>query len=342
MQQLFFVGSYTHPSMGGKGQGIYTCALESTGQMSLLETFALNNPSYLIFDKDHKYLFAVEESKQDLKPFVHSFRIDDKLIPLSKQSIPGDYACHLGLDAEGRFLAVANYGTGNIVLYAVEDGRITKQLDNVQHQGKGFHKERQEGPHAHATVFSPDNQFLLVIDLGLDEVKSYTFTTGKLELYSTFKTTPGAGPRHLVFHPSGDYVFVLNELDSTLMLLSYTKGILSPLQTVSTLPPNDLDEKWAAAIHISTDGQYIYTSNRKHDSLAVFHFDVTLGHFKSIQHISSGGQIPRDFSLDPSGKLLVVAHQESDDLFSFWIKEGQLEATGHSLQLGTPICVKML
>ena len=228
-----------------------------------------------------------------------------------------------------------------MVLYAVEDGHITKQLDNVQHQGKSPNEQRQEGPHAHATVFSPDNRFLLVIDLGLDEVKSYTFDTEGLELYSTFKTKSGAGPRHLVFHPSGNYVFVLNELDSTLMLLSYSEGILSPLQTVSTIPEHYLGEKWAAAIHISNDGQYIYTSNRKHDSLAVFHFDITLGYFKLIQHISTGGRIPRDFSLDPTSQMLVVANQESDDLFSFWIKEGRLEPTGYSLKLGTPVCVKM-
>jgi 6-phosphogluconolactonase len=345
MQQLFFVGCYTHPSMNGKGEGIYTCALDTeTGKLELVGTLPMTNPAYLIVDKNEEYLFGVEESGKDLNPHVHTFKVrEGDLEPLSQRPIPGEYACHLGVDAENKYLAVANYGTGNVVLYGLRDGKLAEQLDVVQHQGKSLNAERQEGPHAHATVFSPDNEFLFVVDLGLDEVKSYTFTSGKLLFHNTFKTEPGSGPRHLEFHPSGKYAFLLNELAATLTVLRYEVGTLTQVQTLSTLPSDYTGEKWAAAIHVSPDGKNVYASNRKHDSIAVFAFDLEGSSLEPLQHMPSGGNIPRDFSLDPSGKFLVTAHQNSDDLFSFFVDEtGRLRATGHSLKLGTPVCVEML
>ena len=346
MQQLFFVGCYTHPSMNGKGQGIYTCDLEpATGKLTLLNTLPLTNPSYLILDKNHEYLFVVEESGKDLNPHVHSFKVaaDFSLEPLSQCSIPGEHACHLGVDAENKFLAVANYGTGNIVLYGLDNGRITGQLDKVQHEGKSINEQRQEGPHAHATVFSPDNHFLLAADLGLDEIKSYRFASGKLELHSSFKTKPGAGPRHIVFHPNNKHVFIVNELDTTVVLAHYDDGTLRELQTLQTLPDDYAGERWSAAIHVSPKGKHVYVSNRGHDSIAVLTFDEANEHLELAQHVVSGGQLPRDFAIDPTGKFLITAHQKTDDLFSFLIDEtGRLTPTGHSLKLGTPICVKML
>lgn len=354
MQQIFLVGSYTHPSLGGEGKGMYTCAIEpSSGKMSTMDVLPLLNPSYLAFDSNKKFLFAVQEGGDDLKPSVHSFRITGLEEPklqhplfkqLSTQPTFGEYSCHLALDATNRFLAVANYGGGNVVLYPVsEDGIIGEASSLVQHQGKSINSERQEGPHAHATVFSPDNKFLLVADLGLDEVKTYTFDTGKLEQHSTFKTKPGAGPRHLEFHPNARHAFILNELGATLVLVRYQAGMLVEVQTVSTLPENYTGDKWAAAIHVSPNGKNVYTSNRKHDSIAVFAFDEDKESLMQLHVVSSGGKMPRDFSIDPMGKLLITAHQHSHDLYSFWIDEtGRLEPTGHKLELSSPVCVKMV
>lgn len=346
MQQIFFVGSYTHPSLNGKGKGIYTCGLEpATGKLTLLETLPLTNPAYLVLDKNHEYAYVLEESGKDLQPHVHSFKVaeDCGLEALSQRPIPGEYACHLGVDAENKFLAVANYGTGNVILYGLKDGHLTAQLDEIQHEGKSVNEQRQEGPHAHAIVFSPDNQFIFVADLGLDEVKSYKFKTGKLELHSSFKTKPGAGPRHLEFHPNGKHAFIINELDTTVVLTQYQDGTLTEVQTLQTLPSDYTGERWSAAIHVSPNGKHVYVSNRSHNSIAVLAFDEASERLEVIQHIASGGDIPRDFSLDPTGKFLITAHQKSDDLSSFWIDEtGRLEPTGHSLKLGTPVCVKML
>jgi 6-phosphogluconolactonase len=345
MQQLFFVGCYTHPSMNGKGEGIYTCALDTTtGKLELVKTLPMTNSSYLMLDKSRNYLFAVEESGKDLNPHVHTFKIKDGgLGLLSQRPIPGEYACHLGVDADNKFLAVANYGTGNVVLYGLKDGQLTGQLDEVQHEGKSVNEQRQEGPHAHATVFSPDNEFLFAVDLGLDEVKSYKFNTGKIELHSSFKTKAGAGPRHITFHPNNKHAFIINELHATVTVVRYEAETLTEVQTVSSLPNDYTGEKWAAAIHVSPNGKNVYTSNRLHDSIAVFAFDEKSEWLEPIQHMSSGGNIPRDFSLDPTGKFLITSHQNSDDLFSFFVDDaGRLEATGHNLKLGTPVCIKML
>jgi 6-phosphogluconolactonase len=345
MKQLFFVSCYTHPSMNGKGEGIYTCSLDTeTGGLELVRTLPMTNPSYLILEQNRTYAFAVEESGKDLNPHVHSFKIKDNgLEPLSQRPIPGEYACHVGVDAENKFLAVANYGTGNVVLYGLKDGQLTGQLDEVQHEGKSVNEQRQEGPHAHAAVFSPDNQFLFAVDLGLDEVKSYKFSSGKLELHSSFKTQAGAGPRHITFHPNNKHAFIINELHATVTVVRCEAGILTEVQTVSSLPSDYTGEKWAAAVHVSPNGKNVYASNRIHNSVAVFAFDEISEGLESIQHISSGGNIPRDFSLDPTGKFLITAHQNSDDLFSFFVDEtGRLESTGHSLKLGTPVCIKML
>jgi 6-phosphogluconolactonase len=354
MQQLFLVGSYTHPSLGGEGKGIYTCVIDgSSGAMSVIDVLPVTNPSYLAFDSHKKFLFAVQECATDLNPSVHSFGIAGLGEPKlqhpqfkqhSTQPTYGEYSCYLSLDATSRVLAVANYGGGNVVLYPVsEDGTIGEASSNIQHQGKSINPDRQEGPHAHATVFSPDNKFLLVADLGLDEVKTYTFDTGKLEQHSTFKTKPGAGPRHLVFHPNERHAFIVNELDATVVLVRYQAGMLVEVQTVSTLPENFTGDKWAAAVHVSPNGKNVYASNRVHDSIAVFAFDEEKEILTQVQVVSSGGKTPRDFSLDPTGNLLITAHQKSHDLYSFWVDEtGRLRATGHRLELGSPVCVKML
>jgi 6-phosphogluconolactonase len=344
--QPFFVGSYTEASTLRTGAGIYSCNLDlSSGKMNLLHSTATINPSYLAIDKTQRYLIAVQETSYKDKPALHSFLIqsDFSLEQVSTQPVPGEAPCYVAIDAYSQWVAVANYVTGNVVVYPFKDGNLQPLSDAVQHRGKSINDSRQEGPHAHAAVFNPENNRVFVADLGTDELISYGFAGGKLELATTLKLAPGSGPRHLIFHLNKQHAFVLNELDSTLTVLRYADGILTPLQTLSALAEGYSGEKWAAAIHISPDGKTVYTSNRGHDSIAVFAFDETAERLEVVQYIASGGQTPRDFALDPSGKILVVANQNSHNLVSFWIDDkGQLEPTGYSLQLGSPVCVKML
>ena len=243
MSQIFFVGTYTKGDFGAyraQGEGIYTCRLElDSGTMEVLHCNEdVINPTYVTLNKAKTHLYAVQETGVADTPSVHAFTIDDdcSLSHLNTQGMTGEGPCHLMLDEDERFLAVANYGSGNVVLYPVqESGSVGEQLDSVQHEGSGPNASRQEGPHAHATVFGPDGT-LFVADLGLDEVKSYRVNDSGLEPHSSAKTPAGAGPRHLVFHPSGNYAFVLNELDSTLSLFRHRGGELELLNTVSTLP----------------------------------------------------------------------------------------------------------
>ncbi len=353
VSQMFFVGSYTKADFGtyrATGEGIYTCRLEpATGEMELLGLFEdITNPTYLTLDRARKHLYAVHETGRADSPSVSAFAVNDdfSLEHLNTQGMTGEGPCHLALDASEKFLAVANYGSGNVVLFPVEDGSLAEQADSVQHEGGSVNADRQEGPHAHATVFGPDGRALFVADLGLDEIKAYRLNeqAAKLEPLSSTETPPGAGPRHLVFHPSGAYIFVLNELASTVSVFRHQEGRLELLNTVSTLPKGFEGETTAAAIRIHPSGRFLYASNRGHDSIAVFAFDEAAARLNPLQHASTGGKVPRDFALDPSGKLLVAANQQTNALLSYRLdaSSGRLEPTGERLELGTPVCIAMV
>jgi len=350
VSQIFFVGTYTQGDFGAyqaQGKGIYTCRLESTsGEMDVLHCNEdIINPTYVTLNKAKTHLYAVQETGAADTPSVHAFAINDdhSLRRLNMQGMTGEGPCHLMLDAQEDYLAVANYGSGNIVLYPInEDGSLGEQSDSVQHEGKGPNPNRQESPHAHAAVFGPDGT-LFVADLGLDEVKAYAVKDAKLEPLSSAKTPAGAGPRHLVFHPSESHAFVLNELDSTLSLFRHSRGRLELLNTLSTLPEGDQTESYCAAIRIHPSGKFVYASNRGHDSLAVFAFDKAGESLNLIQLVSTGGQYPRDFNLDPDSKLVVAANQQTNNLITYRLDAatGKLGPTGQELEIGTPVCVAM-
>ena len=350
MLEIFFVGSYTKADFGdytAQGNGIYTCSLDtSTGEMAILSCSEnIINPTYLTLDKAAKQLYSLQEI--DNQPTGLSYRVnqDSSLSLINEQNITGGGPCHVSLDKKEQFVAMANYGSGNVVLFSkLEDGSLSKELDSIQHTGSSVNTDRQEGPHAHAAVFTEDD-FLLVVDLGLDEVKRYKLDRegGKLLPHDSLKIPTGHGPRHLVFHPSGKYLFVINELISSISIFNYSLEGPTLLETVSTLPDDTQTESYCAAIRIHPSGNYIYASNRGHDSIAVFSFDVSTASLKAIQHISTGGQFPRDFNIDASGKLLIAANQQSNNLLSFWLdsETGKLSPTGHELEIGTPVCVAM-
>ena len=350
MSEIFFVGSYTKADFGeysAEGNGIYTCSLDkSTGEMTLLSCSEnIVNPTYLTLDKAGKQLYSLQEIGN--QPTGLSYRInqDSSLSVMNEQNITGGGPCHVSLDKDEQFVAMANYGSGNVVLFSkLEDGSLSKELDSIQHVGSSINTDRQEGPHAHAAVFT-DDDLLLVVDLGLDEIKRYKLdrAAGKLITHDSLKVPAGHGPRHLVFHPSGKYLFVVNELISSISIFDYSQATPKLLETVSTLPDDTQVESYCAAIRIHPSGNYIYASNRGHDSIAVFSFDAATADLKPIEFTSTGGQLPRDFNIDASGKLLIAANQQSNSLLSFWLDSdtGKLSPTGHELEIGTPVCVAM-
>ena len=351
MSHVFFVGSYTEGASGEvKGKGIYTCTLDpSTGRMNVETCLeGCKNPSYLALDEANRRLFAVQECGYDQGPAVHAFTIDERfaLEPLNSQSVPGEAPCYLALNADKRFLTVANYGTGTVVLYPVaQDGTLGQVADEVVHTGRSVNPDRQEGPHPHATVFGPDPQTVYVPDLGTDEIRAYHLDSerAKLEPLSQLKMPAGAGPRHLVFHPEGSVAFVVNELDSSLSLLRREAQSLTLLNSVSTLPADFHGVSTCAAVRVHPSGNFVYASNRGDDSIAVFTYDKAEQRLIPFQLASTQGRMPRDFALAPGGDLAVVANQQTNNIASYWLngETGKLEPTGHQLEVGTPVCIAM-
>ncbi len=320
-QALLFVGSYAAPSQAG----IYAFSFDkATGHLTALGSFAgIANPTFLVVHPNGRWLYAVSETSQqnDAAPgSVWALRFEREpwtIQPINHRPSGGDWPCHLQFDSTGEWLCVSNYATGNVgVLPLLSDGSLGEMTDRVQHHGSGPNAQRQEGPHAHSTTLTPDNRFAIVADLGIDQLVVYRFdaAAGKLSAHGQARSRPGAGPRHLAFHPNGRVVYVANELDSTVSVYDYDalNGVLRERQTLDTLPPG-APENLAADIHLSPSGKRVYVSNRGHNSIAVFDADAD-GRLARIAVPSCGGNWPRNFALAPGGRFMLVANQYSGEV----------------------------
>jgi 6-phosphogluconolactonase len=309
----------------------------------------LTNPAYLTIEPRRRRLYAVEEVEHAGR--VHALAFDPAtgaLTRLNAQSSHGAGPAHLSVDREARWVFVANYNSGSIAVYPIrDDGSLGPATATVQHRGSGPHPDRQQGPHAHWIASDPANSFVLVADLGLDAVLSYRFdvTAGTLAPNDPPSTplAPAAGPRHLAFRPDGHFVYVLNEMDSTLVTCEYdpSHGHLQPVQTLSTLPAVFSGENSTAAVRMHPSGRFVYASNRGHDSIAIFAGDPSTGLLTAVGHESTRGTTPRDFNIDPSGTFLLAANQDSDTIVTFSIDQatGRLAFTGHVAEVATPVCI---
>lgn len=347
--QRFFVGSYTRPTPTAAPQGVTTCSLDTrSGALHAQHVFSdVVNPSYLALAPQQARLYAVKECLADARPAVYSFSLTAEGVPKLSHSVsvPGDGPCHLGFSPSGRALVVATYGSGHVVLYSDDEAGVLQERQSVRHPSYE-HPSRE--PHAHQAVFGPDGVTLFVPDLGLDEIRSYRLGADRLEIAAVTKLPTGSGPRHLAFHPSGEYAFVVREHDSTLTLVRHQGGVLVPLGSVPLLP-HPGGKNAAAAVRVAPSGRFIYASNRDlqgagNDGIAVFRFDAPSETLTRTSFTPSGGHLPRDFALTPDGRLLVAAHQGSDRLVSFWVDEasGALTPTGETLELYQPVCVLMV
>jgi 6-phosphogluconolactonase len=346
-----YAGTY---STGGS-RGIYAYRFE-TGSGKIVPAgvaAATSNPSFLVAHPNSKLLFAVNEDGSETAPgSVSSFSINPKtgrLTLVNKVSSRGGGPCHLALDRSANWLAVANYASGSVaVLPVAADGKLGEASDFVQQRGLSVNRARQSGPHAHAALFSPDNRFLLVADLGADRIFIYRFDAAHGRITPNdppFAEAPlGAGVRHMVFHPNGKMLYAINELASSVTTFRYDleRGALEDLQTVSTLPTSFKGRNTAAEIAMDAAGAHVYASNRGHDSLALLAVDPVVFTLTAMEFPSIMGRTPRHFALDPEGKNVVVACQDSGLLLVFRVHPvtGQIQPrTRTATKVPNPVCV---
>jgi len=330
--QLIFVGSYAEANQ----PGIHVFGFGAdVGALQPRTTYGgIANPSFLILHPKICCLYAVSEVKGDGS--VYAFRFDCQsgaLEPINRQPSGGSAPCHLVLDESGSWLIVSNYFSGTVqVLPLADDGALGEPTHLVQHHGQGVHPERQERPHAHAAAFAPDGRFILVADLGIDQIVIYAFNAveGKLGTHSSAPAQLGAGPRHLAFHPGRPNLYVVNELNNTISLYGYdaVNGGLHELQSLTTLP-HCVQNNRAADIHVEPTGTRVYVSNRGHNSIAVFDIaaDGTLA-LAAIQ--PCGGRGPRNFALSLDGRSMLIANEQSGDVVV-------LPILGDAATLGKPM-----
>jgi len=352
---LAYVGTYTT----GESKGIYAYRYDaSTGKMTPLGLAAeTENPSFVTLDPNHHFLYAVNEVQKyqgQSSGGVSAFAVDPqtgKLTFLNQVPSRGADPCYISIDKTGKFVLVANYTGGNVAVFPIQhDGRLGDATSFVQHTGAGPNHDRQEGPHAHWIAVTSDNRFAVVADLGLDELLVYHFDAANGQLTPNdppfAKIEPGAGPRHLAFHPDGQHAYVVDELTSTINALDFDPktGTMHSVQTVSTLPAGSSGQNDTAEIEVLPNGKFVYASNRGHNSIAVFAVDAKTGKLTSIQDVPTQGKTPRNFQIDPTGTRLFVANQESGNIVAFTInpKTGHLTPTGDTLKVPTPVCIKFI
>ncbi|MDQ2668093.1 MAG: lactonase family protein [Gemmatimonadota bacterium] len=348
-----FVGTYTE---NGRRNGVYLLRMNAeTGALSQVAAADVGpNPSFLSLSPAGRVLYAVnevEEMSGIATGAVRAYAIDTAsgaLTLIDEQPSGGAAPCYVSSDRSGRFALVANYSGGTVAIFPiVARGALGKASQVVQQSGTGPVTDRQEKAHAHCVIPHPSNRFVMAADLGADRVFVYRLErkrgTLRHELASDAVLPPGTGPRHLAFHPHLPILFVTGELNSTVTALRCEPrtGALTLAQTISTLPSGWTGQNFPADVHVAANGRTLYASNRGHNSVAVFSITAS-GMLAFQQAMPTGGDWPRNFSLDPTGRWLLVANQRSHSVVVFATDEmtGRLTATDQRIELPSPVCVR--
>ena len=342
----------------GQGAGIYRGRLDTaTGKVSIEGRAAeAEQPSFLALHPTGRYVYlanAMREFRGKPGGALGAYRIEASgdLAPLNEQPSRGTSTCHLTVDRAGRHLLAVNYGTGSVIVRAIgDDGRLGDATAFIQHEGHSVDPRRQKGPHAHSVNLDAANRFAFVADLGLDKVMVYRFDAGAGTLAPNdppwAAMEPGSGPRHFAFHPTGRFAYVLNEMGSSVTAMAYdaAAGALTPIHTASALPKGFDGDNTGAEVAVHPSGRFAYSSNRGHDSIAVFRIDEATGRLTPAGHASTGGKRPRHFAIDPSGRFLLAANRDSNSIVAFRIdaETGRLEPTGSTAEVPGPICILMV
>ena len=346
---FMYVGSFTGEGRGhGEGLSVYRRNGESDRWTLIQLLKELADPSFLIVDRQGRRLYSAHGDGTQ----ATAYQIDHatgRLTIMNQQPTGGRNGVHLAIDATGRFLVVANYATGTVAVLPInQDGSLAPPSDLVTLSGTpGPHRTQQESSHPHHCPFDRTGRVIVVPDKGLDKIFVYRLDTARGTLVAghppDVSSRAGAGPRHLDVHPTQPYAYVINELDSTIAAYQFDPdtGALKPLQIVTTLPSSYTGNNTGAEIVVAPSGQFLYGSNRGHDSIAIFAIDRSTGVLRSIGWESTQGKTPRFFGLDPSGTHLYAANQNSDTVVIFRVNQttGRLTPTGETVKVASPCTI---
>lgn len=339
-----YVGCYTSRERNGRGEGITVYQIDKSGVWHQIQLYKSINPSWLLLDRYHQFLYAAHGDGER----ISSFAIDKnsgKLVFLNEQPAQGKNGVAMAVDPDNRYIIVANYSSGNVaVLPIYQGGALGPVCAFIQlPDGRGPHPTQQASSHPHHVHFNSTGEFIFVPDKGLDRIYIYRFDkeSGQLiENHPSFVTThSGAGPRHLAFYPYRPYIYVANELDSTVTTyqIDAASGELKSIQVIATLPANFTADSVCAEIAVVPSGNYVYVSNRGHDSISMFRVNQDTGMLTALGWQSTQGKTPRFFTIDPCCNMLYAANQDSDSIVAFHIKkDGMLEPTGQVIKSASP------
>ncbi len=342
------IGTYT----GGQSKGIYVYRFYvETGKLAYLnEIDDVANPSYLCVSANNKFVYAVNEGGKggEVSAFTFEPKVG-KLEAINKQPSVGAGPCYVSVDKAQKNVFVANYTGGSLNVFPLnKDGSLGAIAQVIKDEGHGVNKERQSEPHVHTAILSPDEKYLLYTDLGTDKVNIYRYHASRPQPLSPASPSfvsvkDGYGPRHLAFSNDKKYVYLLQEMGSAVNVYDYDNGKLKEKQSISVLRDGFTGKTGAAAIHISPDGRFLYASNRlETNEITVFAINAETGELTLVEHVPTYGKDPRDFAIDPTGKFLLAANQNSDNILVYRIntETGKLTRTGNTVTIGNPVCLK--
>lgn len=347
-----FVGTYTD---GKPDYGIYIYEFNSqTGQLTPTSTAQnITNPSYLTISPNGKFLYACTETKLPNNGSVTAFQIDSitgKVLLINKQPSGGENPVYLTVSPNGKFIVNGNYTEGNVSVYTTnKDGSLNPYNQIIQFTDSSINKLRQDKSHIHATVFSPNYDYIFFPDLGADKIRVFKFDTISSAPLITVdnllvNSIPGSGPRHFTFHPNKKFAYCIEELSGTVSAYTYENGKLDSIQRIFSYSKQQ-ESYGSSDIHISPDGLFLYASNRwvEENTIAIFSINPNTGELKLIGHQETFGDHPRNFTIDPTGNFLLVANQVTNNIVVFRrdVKTGLLTKTEHEITVPRPSCLQM-
>ncbi|NCD68785.1 lactonase family protein [Mucilaginibacter agri] len=341
------IGTYTK----GEGKGIYVYRFYTeTGKLAYLSQVATSNPSYLCVSSNNKFVYAVNEDGKD--GGVSSFSFDAKtgvLQAINKQSSQGADPCYISVDKAQKNVFVANYSSGNLSVLPVNaDGSLGAVKQNIKDEGHGPNAGRQEGPHVHTAVLSPDEKYVYYSDLGTDKFNTMRYKPSAEQPLTAVpenvvNVMPGNGPRHIDFTPDHKYAYLITEMAGAVYGYEYKGGKFKQIQSITMLPDGFTGDIGAADIHVSPDGLFLYASNRgTANDITTYAINQENGQLTFVDRVSTQGKGPRNFVIDPTGSFLLAANQNSDFILVYKIDKttGKLTPTGVRLNIGNPVCLK--